>query len=105
MKYPRAMMIKLGLASLVSLCFVSALASTGCKSVERIYDCQQICTKYRDCANANYDVGACADQCRENAAASKAFEDKADDCQACIDDRSCVGAVFNCADECIGIVP
>ena len=33
------------------------------------------------------------------------YEDKADDCQSCINDRSCAGAVFNCGGECAGIVP
>lgn len=100
------MMIKLGLASIFSLCVAFGIStSTGCKSVERVYDCQQICTAYRDCVDANYDVSACARECRENADDSDAFADRADECQACIDDRSCVGAVFACATECIGIVP
>jgi hypothetical protein len=99
------MMLKLGLASLFSFCFVSAASSTGCDSAERIYDCSSICTKYRDCADANYDVSGCTDECRENAANSESFEDKADRCQECVDDKSCVGAAFQCATECVGIVP
>jgi hypothetical protein len=100
------MMIKLGLASLFSMSLAFGLATiTGCDAVDRIYDCNQICQKYRDCADANYDVSQCTQDCRDNAADSEAFEDKADDCQACVDDRSCVGAAFSCAGECAGIVP
>jgi hypothetical protein len=99
-------MIKLGLASLFSMSLAFGLATTtGCDAVDRIYDCNQICQKYRDCADANYDVSQCTQECRDNAADSESFEDKADDCQACVDDRSCVGAAFNCAGECVGIVP
>lgn len=99
------MMLKLGLASLFFVPLALALPSMGCDSIERIYDCNAICTKYRDCADADYDVSACTDDCREAAADSEAFEDKADDCQECVDDRSCVGAAFGCASECAGIVP
>lgn len=81
-------------------------AATGaCDSVDRAYDCNQICNKYKTCADANYDESACASRCRDEAAASEAYEDRADDCQACIDDRSCLGSVFNCSGECAGIVP
>lgn len=100
------MMIKLGLASIFSLCVAFGITtSTGCESVDRIYDCADICDTYRDCVDANYDTVACATECRENADDSGAFADKADECQACIDDRSCTGAVFGCALECVGIVP
>ncbi|MGE0869756.1 MAG: hypothetical protein AB7P03_14420 [Kofleriaceae bacterium] len=82
-----------------------ALTHTGCDTVDRAYDCNQICTKYKECADAAYDDAACAERCRDNAAESEDFEDKADACQACIDDRSCAGAVFSCGAECVGIVP
>jgi hypothetical protein len=104
-KYSGTMMKKFGIAALFSLPFAFAISSAGCDSVDRIYDCSSICNKYKDCADADYDVSACASECREKAADSESFEDKADDCQACVDDRSCVGAAFNCASECIGIVP
>ena len=96
-------MMKLGIAVLFTLAF--AISSTGCDSADRIYDCYSICNKYKDCVNANYDVSACASECQDRADESESYEDQADECQACVDDRSCVGAVFNCADECVGIVP
>jgi hypothetical protein len=98
------MMIKLGIAALF-MPLVLAVTSIGCDSADRIYDCTSICNKYKDCADANYDVSACVSECRDKAAESEAYEDRADDCQACVDDRSCIGAAFNCADECVGIVP
>lgn len=99
------MMIKLGFASLLSLTLGFAVTTPGCDTADRIYDCTSICNKYKDCADADYDVSECVSSCEDQASESEAFEDQADECQACIDDRSCVGSVFNCADECIGIVP
>lgn len=99
------MMIKLGLASLCSMMLAFAVTSTGCDSADRVYDCASICSKYEECINDDYDVSACTSKCEDMADNNEAFEDKADDCQACIDDRSCAGAVFGCASECAGIVP
>ena len=98
-------MLKLSLFSALSLVAAVALTHIACDSIDRAYDCAAICDKYKTCADANYDDDACAERCRENAADSEAFEDKADDCQACVDDRSCAGAAFNCTPECVGIVP
>lgn len=100
-------MLKLGLLSTFVMATLMAVSGPGCSdnAVDRAYDCDQICDKYRDCADANYDDGACADRCRDNAGDDEAYEDKADECQACIDDRSCVGAAVGCATECAGIVP
>jgi hypothetical protein len=98
-------MLKLGLASLFSMTVVAAATAPGCSTIDRIYDCNVICDRYKDCVDANYDDDACAERCQDEAADSEAYQDRADSCQACIDDRSCTGAVFNCASECAGIVP
>lgn len=96
-------MLKLGLASLCSLTFALALSSPGCATVEHAYDCDQICGRYKDCFDANYDASACASSCRDKAS-DTAYGNKAEACQACIDDRSCAGT-FACVSECVGIVP
>jgi hypothetical protein len=100
-------MLKLGLLSMFVMAATMAVAGPGCSdnAIDRAYDCDQICDKYKACADANYDDGACGDRCRDAAGDSEAYEDKADECQSCIDDRSCVGAAFGCATECAGIVP
>lgn len=99
-------MWKLGLISLFTLTAALTVTTPGCDTaVDRAYDCNQICNKYKDCVNASYDADACASRCRDNAADNEQFEDKADECQACVDDRSCTSAVFGCVGECVGIVP
>ena len=87
----------------MSLAF--ALTAQGCDSADRIYDCASICNSYKDCINSDYDVTACTQRCEDKASDDEAFEDRADDCQECVNDRSCASAVFSCTDNCIGIVP
>jgi hypothetical protein len=92
------------LLALVPLVF-AASSTTGCSDIKHAYDCDQICNKYKDCFDSNYDTGTCASKCRNHASDDDAYGDKADACQACIDDKSCAGSTFQCASECIGIVP
>lgn len=82
-----------------------AIGFASCDEADRAFDCQSVCSRYQDCFNSDYDVGACRDRCRDKAAADKEFERKADACETCIDDRSCSSATFSCATECVGIVP
>lgn len=81
------------------------VASPGCDDVDQAFDCQSVCSRYQSCFDEDYDVSACRSRCRSSADADRDFERKADACETCIDDRSCGGAVFNCATECAGIVP
>lgn len=84
------------------------LVLSGCAVVQKVdtaIDCDGICQKYRDCFDDTYDVSACALRCRDKAAEDKEFRRKADICNACIGDRSCVGATFNCVADCASVVP
>ncbi len=76
----------------------------GCSEVDEAFDCQQICQRYSDCFDANYDVSACRGRCETNADNQAGFAARADDCETCLDDRSCTGS-FACASECAGVVP
>jgi hypothetical protein len=98
-----AAMFKLGLAYTIAL--ITAVASMpACDKVEHAYDCNQICDRYQECLNSDYDTDACASRCRDKADDTD-YGNHAEDCQACIDDKSCVNATFSCASECAGIVP
>jgi len=90
---------------LAALVFTSSIvALSACDKADEAFDCNMICNRYSDCFDANYDVAACVDRCENNAADSDTFSDHADDCENCLDDRSCTGS-FACIDECSGIVP
>ena len=77
----------------------------GCTAIDRATDCQQICERYRDCANSSYNVSTCQTRCRDNAANNDDYDNRVDLCENCLDDRSCVSSVFGCGTECAGIVP
>lgn len=86
------------------LLFLSSLGflSTACDEADQAIDCNQICNRYQECFDSDYDVGACVDRCEPML---ESDPHGADDCENCIDDRSCAGATFNCASECGQIVP
>ncbi len=90
---------------LVLASILALSAVVGCTAVDRATDCQQICERYRDCANSGYNVSTCATRCRDNAANDSAADNRVDLCENCLDDRSCVSSVFGCSSECSGIVP
>lgn len=81
-----------------------SLGLAACDDADELFDCAQICERYADCFDADYDVGECTSRCEDNADTDDQFAERADDCEACLDDRSCTGS-FACAAECVGIVP
>lgn len=85
-----------------ALVLTLSLAAPGCDDVAQAIDCNTICNRYKDCFDASYDVSACTDRCKPML---ETDPHGADDCAACIDDRSCAGSVFACAADCQGIVP
>ena len=91
--------IRLGiLAVVLSSCVVV-------QKVESAIDCNGICDRYASCFDKGYDTSACASRCRDSASANPDFRRKADVCNACISERSCVAATFACVTECVSVVP
>jgi hypothetical protein len=82
-----------------------AAGLASCDTADEAFDCQAVCSKYQECIDHSYDVGACRSRCRDKAAADSDYKRKADTCHACISDRSCSDSTFKCATECLGIVP
>jgi hypothetical protein len=80
----------------------------GCAVVQRVdtaIDCHGICARYASCFDKSYDTDACEGRCRDSARAEVAFRRKADVCNACISERSCVVATVACVTECVSVVP
>jgi hypothetical protein len=82
-----------------------AAGASGCDSVDAAFDCHEVCGRYQDCYDSSYDVGACEDRCRTNAANDPNVKNDADACESCIGDKSCISATFNCGGSCGAIVP
>ncbi|HEY2903880.1 MAG TPA: hypothetical protein VGL59_25060 [Polyangia bacterium] len=90
----------LGAAGIIA----AAMGIGACDSVATAYDCQQVCQRYADCYNASFDVGKCRDMCRANAEDDATKMQKADACESCIGDKSCLSATFTCAGDCAGVI-
>lgn len=88
---------------------VAAVLTLGsCAVVQKVdtaIDCNGICERYASCFDSKYDVSACASKCRASASREPDFRRKADMCNACISERSCVAATFACVTECASVVP
>jgi hypothetical protein len=93
-----------GLIATIGLVAGLFLGSASCDKADEIYDCQTVCSRYKECFDQQYDVGKCRSTCRDKSDADADFRRKADVCEACINDRSCAGT-FACVTECAGIVP
>jgi hypothetical protein len=72
-------------------------------AIDRTTDCSDICSRYKDCIQSDYDVDSCSEDCRDMV--SDEGTKKIDTCEECLDGNSCTGSVFNCTSECAGIVP
>ena len=81
-----------------------SLLLAGCSVFDAVSDCRNICTRYRDCFDANYGVQSCEERCRDNANADKDYYRKVDNCDACIGNKTC-STSFTCGAACIGVVP
>jgi hypothetical protein len=95
---------RLGLALPLFLA-VFAAGITSCGEADKFFDCESVCGRYKSCFDNTYDVGACRNRCKAKADADTTFQQKADACDACIDDKSCSEATFKCATQCAGVVP
>lgn len=67
--------------------------------------CGDVCQRYSDCFDEDYDVEACTDRCEDEATPDEEKEAELEECDACIDDESCTGALFECTAECGQFVP
>jgi len=96
--------LALALGGLLLLTAIGACSSTVDEVTGNIA-CADVCKRYADCFNNDYDVDGCTDKCEKSADTASAQQRKLKQCDACIGERSCTEATFNCAADCAGIVP
>ena len=77
----------------------------GCGAVQNAVDCNGICGRYQTCFDSKYDTNVCEARCRDNANTDPSYMTKVNACHACINDKDCAAATFNCSSQCSGIVP
>lgn len=81
------------------------LFSLSCGAVDTVLDCGAICSRYSSCFDSAYDIGGCESRCRAKSNDDVNYRRRADQCNACIDERACAAATFNCTTQCGAIVP
>ena len=79
--------------------------TSACQPIDAAFDCNTICTRYKQCFSADYDASACASRCRDRASKDSSVATSINRCEACIDDRACASATFNCVSDCGNVVP
>lgn len=75
------------------------------RAIDQSVDCNNICARYRDCYNPNYDVAACRSRCENYVHGDGGHADQANQCNNCLDPHSCATIPFSCTTQCAGIIP
>ena len=91
------------LSSAFALASLFSCAENPVTTIDRSSDCAQICDRYKDCINSDYNTSGCRDKCTDMK--DPKGTEKIDRCHDCIKGNSCSGSVFKCTTECAGIVP
>jgi hypothetical protein len=74
--------------------------------IENRLDCRGICNEYHDCIDDSTDLEECRESCVDKALEDDDWENKVDNCSDCVsEDDSCTEKTFQCAADCVGIVP
>ena len=98
-----------GMMKSVSLALFALTLAIGCSAADPItnkFDCQNVCQRYADCFNKDYDVQGCRDRCESDASNSDQKQAKLDDCADCIGDgSSCIEDITQCTTSCGAFVP
>lgn len=66
--------------------------------------CGDVCERYQECIDEDFDIVACTDGCEANASAVTAQEQRLEDCDACLNGVSCEEGVFMCTNRCVGVI-
>lgn len=89
-------------------CALLVCGFAGCGAADEVesqVDCLDICQRYSDCFDSDYDVSECQSECEGKVDEDESFLEDVSGCDNCIDDRSCSEGAFACTDDCAGIVP
>jgi hypothetical protein len=85
-----------------------AASAIGCSEaadeITNTRNCADVCERYQDCFDPDFDVSGCTDRCEDDADASESREARLERCENCIDDSSCAEGAVSCATECVGVI-
>jgi hypothetical protein len=90
---------------LIPLGVFLAIGCDAADEIEAEIDCRSVCDRYSECFDGDYDVSGCQNDCENAVDSGDLQQSDLDECDNCIEDRSCADATFSCAVECSSIVP
>jgi hypothetical protein len=84
--------------SFVSVVIALSSILSGCV-LDTLVDCRNLCERYEECFDPGSDVDACTTRCESRV--DSGDEDRADTCDACLDDNAtCGAATAACGGDC-----
>jgi hypothetical protein len=97
----------MNMTALATALAILAIGLSGCKEADKVENkitCADVCNRYKDCFNSDYNVDNCKNSCESEANNSDDKDRRLEQCNDCIDGQSCTAAAFGCATECAGII-
>jgi hypothetical protein len=92
--------------SMMASLLLSMFLVAGCSGpVSERLNCRRVCNAYEDCVDSSYDTRDCISRCSSDSADDDEYARQVDQCETCIDNRSCAEIGVACASDCAGIVP
>src|SRR5262245_41246551 len=61
-----------------------AAGAGGCDEAQNAWNCSDLCNRYRDCFNHDFDTGACSSRCQSLANNHQIQDERANACQDCM---------------------
>lgn len=95
----------------LALLAFGGLLTVGCgdddpiDAIKNEVTCHDVCQRYSDCFDKDYDVDDCTDRCENKATPDEEKEAQLEKCNACLDKASCASSVFSCGTDCLDFVP
>ncbi|NUP13647.1 MAG: hypothetical protein HOW73_47030 [Polyangiaceae bacterium] len=92
-------------AAAATVFVLGALSVIGCRRKEEAedneQDCVEICDRYSECFDANYNTAACERRCYDGADRSLNYEFQVDRCATCLTDLTCeLIEITECKENC-----
>lgn len=90
--------------------FAALLALGGCYAFppaevdQALAECADICSRYQECFDADFDAIACADRCETASRVDPAFAVRVSECQDCAAALGCGSTAFLCDAVCEEVI-
>lgn len=85
---------------LLSLFLLLSAIACGASAAEGESDCRGICNAQKNCRDGSFDAAVCAENCNARSRDDEAFEEAVEECEECIEERTCAEVGTSCDAVC-----